>query len=229
MYTRSLQQVTRYAVIIFLLAMVACKDKREAPAAPPPPSVVLQEVSLTDAIYYDQYPATVNALNQVELRPQVSGFITGVYFADGSRVEALSGQRNHTHLRTIKDNVTIGPGIVLPSEVQLGSYAIIPTLDSIAQIGRFGESRRMVTVYGSEDGPLYGVGCQFGIDGQEFRGRILDNRGTSEESAADYGNHFGEIESLGTKVQQAYEREGNLVNELLDQRAQAFADIFRQP
>jgi membrane fusion protein (multidrug efflux system) len=48
--------------------------------------VAVQEVAVTDAVYYDEYPATVTALNQVELRPQVSGFITGVHFADGSRV-----------------------------------------------------------------------------------------------------------------------------------------------
>ncbi len=54
--------------------------------APPTPQVAVQEVAVTDAVYYDEYPATVTALNQVELRPQVSGFITGVHFADGSRV-----------------------------------------------------------------------------------------------------------------------------------------------
>jgi len=86
MYTRSLTQLKKYSGIIVLLAMAGCNDKKAAPPPPPPPAVVVQDVSLTDAVYYDEYPATVNALNQVELRPQVSGFITGVHFADGSRV-----------------------------------------------------------------------------------------------------------------------------------------------
>ena len=86
MYTKSLQQLAKYTGIIMLLATAACNDKKAAPVAPPPPSVVVQDVALTDAVYYNQYPATINALNQVELRPQVSGFITGVHFADGSRV-----------------------------------------------------------------------------------------------------------------------------------------------
>lgn len=39
------------------------------------------------AIYYDKYPATVVALNQVELRAQVSGYITGIFFKEGEVVQ----------------------------------------------------------------------------------------------------------------------------------------------
>ena len=79
---------TGIAVGIFSLVVFgSCKDKGPvAPPTPPPAQVTLQEVKLTDAVYYDEYPATVTALNQVELRPQVSGFITGIHFKDGSRV-----------------------------------------------------------------------------------------------------------------------------------------------
>ncbi|MFT3908514.1 MAG: efflux RND transporter periplasmic adaptor subunit [Ferruginibacter sp.] len=70
-----------------VLFMSACNDKKtEQPKAPPPVSVVLDTVETTDAVYYDEYPATVTPLNQVELRAQVSGFISGVYFKDGDRV-----------------------------------------------------------------------------------------------------------------------------------------------
>ncbi|RZK52569.1 MAG: efflux RND transporter periplasmic adaptor subunit, partial [Hymenobacter sp.] len=41
-----------------------------------------------DAVYYDQYPATVTALKSVELRPQVAGYITGLYFKEGDLVPA---------------------------------------------------------------------------------------------------------------------------------------------
>jgi len=78
--------IKRYAAITAVVLLSACSNKKAAPAAPPPPSVVVQEAVVTDAVYYDEYPATVTALNQVDLRPQVSGFITGVHFTDGSRV-----------------------------------------------------------------------------------------------------------------------------------------------
>lgn len=78
--------ILKYAGIILVLFLAGCKGKKAGPMAPPTPQVSVQEVTLTDAVYYDEYPATVTALNQVELRPQVSGFITGVHFADGARV-----------------------------------------------------------------------------------------------------------------------------------------------
>lgn len=79
-------KMIKYTSIAAAAILVACNSKQAAPPPPPPPKVTVQEVTVTNAVYYDEYPATVNALNQVELRPQVSGFITGVHFADGARV-----------------------------------------------------------------------------------------------------------------------------------------------
>jgi membrane fusion protein, multidrug efflux system len=85
MYT-ALTTITKYTSVAAILFLASCTSKQTAPPPPPPPKVTVQEVELTNAVYYDEYPATVTALNQVELRPQVSGFITGVHFADGARV-----------------------------------------------------------------------------------------------------------------------------------------------
>ena len=38
-------------------------------------------------LYYDEYPGTVVALNQVTITPQVSGYVTGVHLNDGDHVE----------------------------------------------------------------------------------------------------------------------------------------------
>ena len=73
-----------------LLASAACgkkdDDKKNAPPPPTPVSVVTAHV--TDAVYYDQYPATVVALKSVELRSQVTGFITALNFQEGDLVPA---------------------------------------------------------------------------------------------------------------------------------------------
>ena len=67
---------------------VACKNnKSTAPSAPPAVNVVIAPVTQGSAVYYDEYPATVTPLNQVDLRPQVSGYITGIHFNDGDRVK----------------------------------------------------------------------------------------------------------------------------------------------
>jgi len=86
-----------FASLSCLLAIASCGDNKQqqAPKGPPPPvSVTVTQVGTSAAVYYDEYPGTVTALNQIELRPQVSGYITGIYFQDGARVK--KGQRLYT-------------------------------------------------------------------------------------------------------------------------------------
>ena len=84
-----LKQIIQYTCFAALFLIVSCKGNNTptTPAAPPPVKVTVQPVLLSDAVYYDEYPATVNPLEQVDLRPQVSGFITGLYFKDGELVK----------------------------------------------------------------------------------------------------------------------------------------------
>ena len=52
----------------------------------PPTPVNVIEAKKSDALYYDKYQGTVVALNNVELRAQISGFITGIFFKEGTVV-----------------------------------------------------------------------------------------------------------------------------------------------
>jgi membrane fusion protein, multidrug efflux system len=81
-----LKKSITFAGVAAVLILSACSEKKAAPQPPPPAKVTVEEVKFITAAYNDEYPATVTALNQVELRPQVSGFITGVHFKDGDRV-----------------------------------------------------------------------------------------------------------------------------------------------
>lgn len=69
------------------MLFTACKhaDKKGAMAMPPTP-VSVADVKTGNAVYYDDYQGTVKALNIVELRAQVSGFITGIFFKEGDIV-----------------------------------------------------------------------------------------------------------------------------------------------
>lgn len=77
-----------YTLFVIVFFVVGCNSNKppEAITAPPPVKVTVQTALLADAAYSDEYPATVVPVNQIELRPQVSGFISGVYFKDGDRV-----------------------------------------------------------------------------------------------------------------------------------------------
>ena len=79
--------------LITMLLISACGGKQQQQQQGPPPAVpvTVEEVKSTEATYYDEYPGTVVALNQTELRAQVTGYVTGIYFKDGAKVN--KGQR----------------------------------------------------------------------------------------------------------------------------------------
>ncbi|HTY10056.1 MAG TPA: efflux RND transporter periplasmic adaptor subunit [Bacteroidota bacterium] len=72
-------------VLIGTLVVVSCKQ--EQPPPPPPVPVNLLTVKAQPVTYYDRYTATTVALNQVNILPEVQGYITGIYFKEGSHVK----------------------------------------------------------------------------------------------------------------------------------------------
>ncbi|MFT3674672.1 MAG: efflux RND transporter periplasmic adaptor subunit [Chitinophagaceae bacterium] len=71
----------------------ACGGKQQPAQQGPPPAVpvTVAEVVSSAAPYYDEYPGTVVALNQTEIRAQVTGYVTAIHFQDGATV--TKGQR----------------------------------------------------------------------------------------------------------------------------------------
>jgi membrane fusion protein (multidrug efflux system) len=72
-------------IIISFLLFVSCKQKQLPPPSPIP--VNLATVKAQPVVYYDRYTSTTVALNQVTLLSQVQGYITGIFFKEGSHVK----------------------------------------------------------------------------------------------------------------------------------------------
>ena len=74
--------------IAFAIILTSCGGKKNQSQQEPPPAtpVTVAEVTATNAVYYDEYPGTISALNEIKLTSQVSGYITGIYFKDGQKV-----------------------------------------------------------------------------------------------------------------------------------------------
>jgi RND family efflux transporter MFP subunit len=75
--------------ILILATTAGCGGGEKKPAQPPAPPaipVAVYTVQEGPATTYDQFPGTVTPLTEVEIRPQVTGYITGIYFKDGQRV-----------------------------------------------------------------------------------------------------------------------------------------------
>src|ERR1700721_1916192 len=73
--------------IVFALSLVSCDKKKTGPQAPQPTPVNVFAVTSGNATYFDSYPGTATPLNEVDIKPQVSGNIVGIYFKDGQRVQ----------------------------------------------------------------------------------------------------------------------------------------------
>jgi membrane fusion protein, multidrug efflux system len=72
-------------VLLINLAIFSCQQKPPAPPNPPTP-VNLLTVKSQPVLYYDNYPATTQALSQVDLHAEVQGQITGIFFTEGTHV-----------------------------------------------------------------------------------------------------------------------------------------------
>lgn len=82
----TIQKQGLFFAVVLLLAACGGTKTPDAPKTPPPVAVTVYEVKNEPAVYYDNYPATLVPLNQVELKAQVTGYVTGIFFTDGQRV-----------------------------------------------------------------------------------------------------------------------------------------------
>lgn len=92
-----IQAIVLILGLALLLSLTACKGGAQEGGggwAQGPVAVATAKVEQSNANYHITYPGTVVALNQIELMPQVSGYITGIYFKDGDRVS--KGQKLYT-------------------------------------------------------------------------------------------------------------------------------------
>jgi len=73
------------AILLSCILLGACKKKQPPQNTEVP--VNLLKLTPRAVLYYDKYPATTRALNQVNLLAQVSGSVTGMFFTEGTKVQ----------------------------------------------------------------------------------------------------------------------------------------------
>ncbi|MFP5041087.1 efflux RND transporter periplasmic adaptor subunit [Parasediminibacterium sp. JCM 36343] len=123
-----------------LLLLAACgDDKSKTPPPPPPPTVSVYEVHQGSATYYDNYPATITALNQVDIRAQVSGAITGIYFTDGQQVTkgqklySIDEQLYSANLQQAGANLNVSKANLAKAQQDADRYNELAKHDAIAK------------------------------------------------------------------------------------------------
>ena len=74
------------AVPLLGLALAACSDQKQAQNAPPPPTVTVAKPTQRTIVDQDEYVGRFVAVNNVEMRARVSGYLEKVHFRDGQIV-----------------------------------------------------------------------------------------------------------------------------------------------
>ncbi len=69
----------------FLLS--ACGESQQQQAAPPPPAVTVATPIKREIVDYDEYVGRFAAVNSVEIRARVSGYLEKIHFTDGQVVK----------------------------------------------------------------------------------------------------------------------------------------------
>ena len=121
------------------LGLTSCESGPTGPVAPPPTSVIVYTVAPGNATYYDLYPATATPLNQVDIKPQVSGNIIGIYFKDGQNVRkgqklyAIDQQQYLAAVNQAKANVDVAKANLAKSQQDADRYEDLAKQDAIAK------------------------------------------------------------------------------------------------
>lgn len=77
----------RVAAFAAVIALAACGERQQQGEAPPPPAVTVAKPVLREIVDHDEYVGRFTAVNSVEIRARVSGYLEKVHFKDGQLVK----------------------------------------------------------------------------------------------------------------------------------------------
>jgi len=76
------------AAVLALATLVAsCGEQKQQAGAPPPPAVTVAKPVKRTVVDYDEYVGRFAAINSVEIRARVSGYLDKIHFKDGQLVK----------------------------------------------------------------------------------------------------------------------------------------------
>src|SRR6476660_5943487 len=75
-------------VICLSVALGGCDQRQQATAAPPPPAVTVAQPVKRNVTDWDEFTGRFEAVEEVQVRARVGGFVTSVEFRDGAIIRA---------------------------------------------------------------------------------------------------------------------------------------------
>jgi membrane fusion protein, multidrug efflux system len=135
---KSIPYFSFIAAVSLLLAACGNKDQKGM-QGPPAVSVTVRPVSTSDTRYYDEYPVVLRGLQEVELRPQVNGYITGIHFTEGSRVKkgqklySIDQQQSQASYQQALANLAVQEANLAKAKKDIERYRELDKADAIAK------------------------------------------------------------------------------------------------
>ncbi len=134
-----IKSIHYFISVVIIATVVSCGQKVQQQKPPAAVNVAVKEISPIDAVYYDEYPASVVALNQVELRPQVNGYITGIHFKEGDRVKrgqklySIDPQQYEAAYQQSNANLAVQEANLVKAQKDVERYRELNKNDAVAK------------------------------------------------------------------------------------------------
>lgn len=137
--------ITKLFLFISLIVLLAgCGGNSTAggpaaPSGPPPVQITVYSVPVVSATYFDEYPAVLRSFNEVELRPQVNGYITGIHFQEGSKVSkgqklySIDQQSSEANYQQAVANLQVQEANLVRAQKDVERYRELAKHDAIAK------------------------------------------------------------------------------------------------
>jgi RND family efflux transporter MFP subunit len=84
---RLLHCLSPYALSGLLLLMTACNQQQPTAAPPPPPKVTVSQPISREVVEWEEYTGRLDAVESVEIRARVSGYLQSIHFKNGAIVK----------------------------------------------------------------------------------------------------------------------------------------------